>query len=353
MDFKNQILQLSEKIEKQRDSIGTEQATKNAFILPMLSILGYDIHDPFEVVPEMDCDMVRQKGEKIDYAILKNGEPVIVIECKHCKHKLSTHEIQLKKYFVATKARFGVLTNGIEYKFYTDLDRANIMDEKPFLAVDLLNISDSDIEQLKKFHKSHYNEKAIINTASELQIMTALREIITRDFYKPTAEFVRYFIREINGGKSTAKQVEQYRPLVKQSIGNYIYDMAKGALNEALKNEMQTEPISEEQEVCETATQEETEAYNIVKKILSKYTDREIQFRKFKAHCAVGWDFWTWVCRLSIKPRSKRIGFPKDNYKDNEWFQIESIEDIYKYEDRLKEAIEMIEQMIINRQKTK
>ena len=196
MDFKDAILQLSERIEKQRDSISTEEATKNAFIMPMISILGYDIFNPFEVVPEMDCDITKKKGEKIDYAIMKGDEPIILIESKHCKQNLNLHETQLKKYFVASNARFGVLTNGIEYNFYTDLDKANIMDDKPFLVVNMLNLSDNDIEQLKKFHKSYYNEQEILSIAAQLQIILAIKELIINDFQNPSPEFVRYFIRE-------------------------------------------------------------------------------------------------------------------------------------------------------------
>ena len=157
MDFKDILYQLSERINKQRDLIATEEATKNAFIMPMISALGYDVFNPLEVIPELDCDLVKKKGEKIDYAINRNGETIILIECKHCAQNLSLHDTQLKRYFVASKARFGVLTNGIEYRFYTDLESPNIMDEKPFLVVNMLDLSESDIEQLKKFHKSYYN----------------------------------------------------------------------------------------------------------------------------------------------------------------------------------------------------
>lgn len=83
MDFKDSILQLSERIEKLRENITTEEATKNAFIMPLIASLGYDVFNPLEVVPELDCDLVKKKGEKIDYAIMKDGNPILLIECKH------------------------------------------------------------------------------------------------------------------------------------------------------------------------------------------------------------------------------------------------------------------------------
>ena len=153
MDFKDTILQLSEKIAKQKETEAKEEATKTAIILPMIYALGYDVFDPTEVVPEMDCNLIKTKGEKIDYAILKDGEPIMLIECKDSKQNLNLHSTQLQKYFVASKSRFGVLTNGIEWRFYTDIDKQNIMDEKPFLVVNMLDPSNDDIEQLKKLCK--------------------------------------------------------------------------------------------------------------------------------------------------------------------------------------------------------
>jgi len=356
MDFKDAILQLSERIEKQRDSISTEEATKNAFIMPMISILGYDIFNPFEVVPEMDCDITKKKGEKIDYAIMKGDEPIILIESKHCKQNLNLHETQLKKYFVASNARFGVLTNGIEYNFYTDLDKANIMDDKPFLVVNMLNLSDNDIEQLKKFHKSYYNEQEILSIAAQLQIMLAIKELIINDFQNPSHEFVRYFIREINKGKSTIKQIEQYTPLVKKSISNYVNDVISERLNLAIKNESGQKTNLQKQENEEhregivfedkengiITTQEEIDAYNIIRSILRKHIDvKKITYTDNKAYFVVKISYFSWICRLSLNKSSKRICFPKDNYKSNEWFDIDSLDDIFKYEEKLVEALEM------------
>ena len=184
MDFKDTVLQLAEKIEKQKNSIATEEATKNAFIMPMIAALGYDIFNPFEVVPEMDCDLIKKKGEKIDYAIMKDEQPIILIECKHCKQDLNLHDTQLQKYFVASNARFGVLTNGIEYRFYTDLEKINIMDEKPFLVINMLDLSDTDIEELKKFHKSYYNADSIFSNAKLLQKSEMRKDIVIELSYK-------------------------------------------------------------------------------------------------------------------------------------------------------------------------
>ncbi|MFK2624979.1 type I restriction endonuclease [Bacteroides fragilis] len=370
MDFKDQILQLAERIQKQKDSIATEEATKTAFIMPMIAALGYDVFNPFEVIPELDCDLIKKKGEKIDYAIMKDESPIILIECKHCKQDLNLHDTQLQKYFVASKARFGVLTNGIEYRFYTDLEKINIMDEKPFLIVDMLELSEADIEQLKKFHKSYYNEEDVLSTANELKYTTEIKSILNNEFSSPTPEFVRFFARQAyTSGQITSKVIDMFTPLVKKSISSIINDIISDRLNTAIKNGEQTsDPLqmsdntsintstenTEEKlpdgvvymdkESGIVTTQEELDAYNIVRSILRKSVDvARITYRDYKSYFVVNLDNsqWFWICRISIGARKKQIGIPLDNYKSCEWIQIDSIDDIFKYAGKLEESLKM------------
>jgi len=121
MDFKDQIKRLGEKVLKLRDQIQTEEATKNAFIMPFIHALGYDIFNPEEVIPEFIADIGIKKGEKVDYAIQRNGMPVMLIECKWCNDCLDVYSSQLFRYFHTTQSRFALLTNGVSYLFYTDL----------------------------------------------------------------------------------------------------------------------------------------------------------------------------------------------------------------------------------------
>ena len=367
MDLRDQITQLSDKITKQKDNITTEEATKNSFIMPMIAALGYDVFNPFEVVPEMDCDLTK-RGDKIDYAIMKDNAPILLIECKHCRQNLDLHSTQLAKYYAASNARFGVLTNGIEYRFYADLEKQNIMDEKPFLVVNMLDLSDSDIEQLKKFHKSYYNEQDILSTAQELQITIQIKDLLNKNFQQPGDEFTRYFVKCLNDWKSSSKLIEQYRPILKKSIASVINDIIADRLNVAMKtNEDKViETVSEEGTSCEktvetakglpngivfqdkergiVTTQEEIDAYNIVRSILRQYVDEErIQYTDYKSYFTVNLDgsMWWWICRLSFKPYSKRICLPKENYESNYWLKIENINDLYKHIDKLKLALEV------------
>lgn len=370
MDFKDQILQLAERIQKQKDSIATEEATKTAFIMPMIAALGYDVFNPFEVIPELDCDLIKKKGEKIDYAIMKDESPIILIECKHCKQDLNLHDTQLQKYFVASKARFGVLTNGIEYRFYTDLEKINIMDEKPFLIVDMLELSEADIEQLKKFHKSYYKEEDVLSTANELKYTTEIKSILNNEFSSPTPEFVRFFARQAyTSGQITSKVIDMFTPLVKKSISSIINDIISDRLNTAIKNGEQTSDTLQmpdntsintstenteeklpdgvvymDKESGVVTTQEELDAYNIVRSILRKSVDvARITYRDYKSYFVVNLDNsqWFWICRISIGARKKQIGIPLDNYKSCEWIQIDSIDDIFKYAGKLEESLKM------------
>lgn len=298
MDFKDAILGLADRIKKQKDAIQTEEGTKAAFIMPMIATLGYDIFNPFEVVPEMGCDLTK-KGDKLDYAIMKDERAILLIECKHCKQNLNLHSTQLSKYYAASNARFGVLTNGIEYRFYTDLDKMNIMDEKPFLVINLLDLSDTDIEQLRKFSKLSYNESEILCTAKELQIAFQIKDILNRNFQSPGDEFTRYFVKCINEGKSSQKLIEQYKPIVKRTIESIINDTISSRTKitvQQVDNEDVVDDITDNENAI--LTQERLDAYNIIKDILKdKYDVSEISYTSFKSYLLlwIGHEYW-WSC---------------------------------------------------------
>ncbi len=169
MNFKEELSQLSGRISKLKDQILTEEATKTAFVLPFLQVLGYDVFDPTEVEPEHTCDIGIKKGEKIDYAIKRNNDPILLVECKHWSQDLDFHVNQLFRYYVTSKARFAVLTNGVQYRFFSDVEKSNIMDTAPFLEIDITNINEYQIEQLKKFHKSHFDEQYICETIPSIR----------------------------------------------------------------------------------------------------------------------------------------------------------------------------------------
>lgn len=350
MDFKDAILKLSEKIVKQKEMVATEEATKTAFILPMINALGYDVFDPTEVVPEMDCDLIKVKGEKIDYAIIKDGDPIMLIECKGSKQVLDLHSTQLQKYFVASKSRFGVLTNGVEWRFYTDIDKLNIMDTKPFLVVNMLDLSNDDIEQLKKFHKAYYSEQEIISTANELKYMTEIKAIVQNEITNPSPSFVKYFAKQVCSGCVWQSVIDQFTPFVKQAFSSVINDIIQDRLNSAIKNEEQnTETLAINKTELENSeivtTQEELDAFEIVKAILSeKYDISDIYYKDFKTYFLVYYakePYW-WICRLSLKRYSKFIIFPDKGHSGNyEKVELSNINELYSLKDKLWEAMRL------------
>lgn len=169
MEFKDELKKYTERLETIKDTLQTEEATKMSLIVPFFQLLGYDVFNPLEFCPEYTADIGIKKGEKVDYAILMDNEPVILVEAKSVNKKLDRHSSQLFRYFVSTSAKFAVLTNGVEYKFYTDLDETNKMDKDPFLSINLLNLKDNEITQLSKFKKRNLNISEIMDSASLLK----------------------------------------------------------------------------------------------------------------------------------------------------------------------------------------
>ena len=151
MEFVDKINQLKERVASLKDNLQTEEATKNALVMPFLSVLGYDVFNPMEVVPEYIADSRFKKDEKVDYAIIKDNKPIILIECKKVdndKLDVKKHAGQLFKYFTASKSKFIILTNGVIYKFFSDIDEPNILDKEPFFTFNLSEFKESQLKLL-------------------------------------------------------------------------------------------------------------------------------------------------------------------------------------------------------------
>ena len=348
MDFKDLIKQLSERVGNLKDSLQTEEATKTALVMPFIQALGYDVFNPLETIPEYTCDIGTKKGEKIDYAIVKDGEPIILIECKHWKQDLILHDNQLLRYFHVSKAKFGILTNGIVYRFYTDLESPNKMDEKPFLEIDLSNIRNSGIEELKKFHKAYFNLDDILSSASELKYTRELKTIIGNEFQNPSLEFVKLFAKQVYDGVFTQKVSDQFTILVKKSVTSLINEIISERLKSALKAETEVAesvtPITEPSGDIEgkiVTTDEEIEGFYVVLSIIRKYVDsRRIVFRDAQSYFSILFDDNNRkpICRLYLNsPTNRYIAFVAD--KKETKFRIENLDDIYNYTEQLKEVV--------------
>ena len=219
MDLVDKLKTLATRISQQSHHTQSEEATKTAFILPFINVLGYDFFDPSEVVPEFVADVANKRGEKVDYAILKDGEPIIILECKQLDSDLNLENAsQLYRYFTTTKARFGVLTNGVIYRFYSDLDEINKMDAQPFFEFDLLNFMPQAVDELKRFTKETFDLKETIQAANDLKYTTAIKRILSDQTRRPYEEFVRFLISQVYKGRMTKKVKEQFVGLTKEGL---------------------------------------------------------------------------------------------------------------------------------------
>lgn len=352
MDFKDEIKLFGDRVEKLKDQIQTEEATKNAFIMPFIKALGYDVFNPFEVMPEFVADIGIKKGEKVDYAIVKDGEPCILIECKHWGESLDPHNSQLFRYFHTTPAKFGLLSNGIVYRFYTDLVEPNKMDEKPFFEFNVTDIKDNQVEELKKFHKSYFDVGSIQNTASELKYMNELKVLINSEFQNPSDGFVRHFAKQIYNGVLTSRLMDQFSGLTKKSIQQYINDLITERLKSALKKEnedqktVESEPVNIQPDTKDAkieTTEVEMEGFMIVKTIMrQKVKASRIVYRDAQSYFAILLDDNNrkTICRLYLNGSKKYIGIFDDNKKETK-NEILSLDDIFNFTELLHKTISL------------
>ncbi|WP_027350072.1 type I restriction endonuclease [Halotalea alkalilenta] len=347
MDIADKISGIARRGHEQLDHITNEQATKSALVLPLLQALGYDPFDPSEVVPEFTADVGTKKGEKVDYAIRKNGELSILIECKPKGTDLSNAQYtQLFRYFSCTEAKFAILTNGFEYRFFSDLDAANKLDIRPFFIFSMDDFNDSDIEQLKKFTKPNFDVDTILSTANRLKYTNLAKRAI-EDLLRDSPEgFVKYVIGLIYDGRQTRQIIEEFTPIVKDASSLYIKEQVaqrlKGALARNYVDDTISQPDPVESEVAAPeddiiTTQEEIDGYNIVRSILAEHLDvSRITMRDSKTYCAILLDNSNRkpLCKLHFNSKNiKRVGLFVD--KKEERVEIEKVSDIYKYRDRL------------------
>lgn len=348
MDILENLNALSEKIKNQASIIKTEEATKSAFVMPFIDkVLGYDVFDPTEVVPEFICDVGTKKGEKIDYAIKKNDCIQILVECKKIGEPLNiNHASQLFRYFHVTTARISILTNGQIYKFFTDLDAPNKMDEKPFLELDLLNIDENVIPEIFKITKNAFDVESIINAAGELKYVSQIKKIISSQFSNPEDDFVKLIASRVYDGVQTQKVRELFTVLTKKALTQWLTDQVNERLKSAINtpklvdeksnfNEEKTETAEEVNDIVTTA--EEIEGYHIVKSIIRTIlpTDR-IGYRDTKSYFGILIDDNNRkpICRLHLNRSQFYIGLFDDNKKETR-HPISCLDDIYQYSEAL------------------
>lgn len=358
MDFIDQLRVLANRIANTKDLIQTEEATKNSMIMPLIQILGYNVFDPLEVTPELVADVGTKKGEKVDYAILRDGQPIMLFECKKAGAELNiNHAGQLFRYFHVTAARFGVLTNGLVYKFFTDLEQPNKMDEKPFFEFDILDFKDRDVNELKKFAKAVFDLDTILNTANELKYTRAIQNRLAMWMANPPEEFVRLVSSDLIGSRRFTPAVkDQFTVITKRAFEQFIGERINARLKGAMTPEpppVAAPPASEQQPQAQAPAEaapaseietslEELEAFHSIRAILRDVVSpRRVFMRDAQSYCAILLDDNNRkpICRLRFNNTQRlRVGLFNEK-REEEQVPIANVDDIFEHAARLRATV--------------
>lgn len=346
MDLIDKISNLATRISRQKDMVMTEEAAKTAFVLPFLQALGYDVFNPKEVVPEFTADHGVKKGEKVDYAILRDSQIMILIECKPVGADLEAkHAGQLFRYFSVTDARFGVLTDGVKYLFFSDLEKSNRMDDRPFFEFNLLSYDEMQIDELKKFTHNGFNLETIIGTAKKLKYHRALISEIRKEFENPSEDLVRIFTAKVYSGRFTQQVREDFTDAVQKALREYVRVRVNERLKTALDTDRAEVDVSENVagsvfEVPDSdgvvTTEDELNGHRIIRAICAEITDPErVIIRDAKSYCAILFDDNNRrpICRFYFgKTKMSILIFAPDGEQK---IDVDSVNELYKYKEHV------------------
>lgn len=338
------------------DRRGYENCDHYAFF----SMLGYDVFNPQEFVPEFTADVGIKKGEKVDYAIIRDGQPVILIECKSISENLDRHDSQLFRYFGTTTAKFAILTNGIIYRFYTDLDSPNKMDDDPFLTINILDVRENQVPELKKFSKSVFDIDSIFSTASELKYVHEFKHVFTEQLDTPADDFIRFFLQGCYSGPKTQNVIEKFRPVLRKALNDLISEMMNDKIKTALGGSGGSVSVIEQKPVDDipspsedsveqekripniVTTEEELEAFFIIKNLFADLVDiHEITYKDTESYINILYkgNIRKWICRLRLTDNQKTLIVPDENKKEHK-FTLSDIYELRNYKDTLTEVLQ-------------
>jgi hypothetical protein len=277
MGFTEELTKLCEEINERKPLCqGNEEATKQALILPFLNMLGYNVWNPSEVIPEYKAGFSANK-EKVDYALFINSKPACFIEAKAVGGNLANYDAQLAKYFNSTpEIKVGIITDGITYKFFSDSKQPNIMDAEPFYELNMLELDEQDIIILQSLRKDNFNVDTILAQAEDLYYLNGINQKLRSNFSHPSDDFVRLLAQDVYPKKLTEKAVERLRPLVKEALSQTLLDMVSKGLSQGISNHIESsQSLSEVLEEDKSSrsvetTQAELDAYHAILAIIEK-----------------------------------------------------------------------------------
>lgn len=315
-ELKARLEELINKIDAKKGSLSNEQVTKTVCIAPFFEALGYDVRDPDEFFPEYTADIGQKKGEKVDYAILSNDDPQILIEAKPFNEDLDNYTSQLYRYFGTKNAKVGILTNGAEYRFYTDLDTINKMDKEPFMRINIMQgLKDTHIKELLKFTKGSFDTKSVREDAKKLRYTTATRALLagllqTQGVEGLDEDFRDFVIKSVHSGKNTERIKEELAPIIVRCINEVFNDEVNRRLEVALAANRGEEVEIEEEDDGIITTEEEIEGYGIIKQQVSDLVPTSrIFYRDTRSYFNILLDDNNrrWIARLYLDGKKKEL----------------------------------------------
>lgn len=358
MDLSESVRDLAKRANVARQTAKSEEATKNAAILPFLRTLGFDVFDVRQVIPEYTADVGVKKGEKVDYALKIDDQITMLVEAKPINLDLSDAQYsQLYRYFSVTDARIGLLTNGRQYWFFSDIDEPNRMDRLPFFSFDLESFDDADVRELAKFHRERFDFNAILSTAATMKYTHAAARYLAEQMREPDEDFVKLVGRQIYDGNMTKSAIEQLRNPVRSAFEQIIRDRIQDRIQVAFQSdgqgqeastshdqqsEAESGEVSGEEPEIET-TEEEWQGLYIVRAIAADVIEdvERVAIRDQKSYCAIHFDDTNRqpICRLRFNsPRVKYVGL-FDAEKNETKHKVNKPTDIYKHRDVIQETI--------------
>jgi len=298
-----------------------EAQTRKFLIEPFFIMLNYVSTD---LIPEYNADFGDRISQKIDYAIILNKKDTILIEAKKQTSKLSDKEAgQLNGYFNNTKnSKLAILTNGIEYRFYSDVVEPNIIDNKPFFQFNLSNYSEKDIESLIRFDKRFIKIKEIIESAQEIIFAESFEDSLFKELNVPSKDLLKIIHRNmLFKTKFNDETQGKMISLINSSLLKCLYD--KKVLDEASSNSLGV-----------ITTELEIQAYHTIRTLLiqnKKIPNERISYKDFKSFFNISVDDSSKkvICKLVFNGKSMKI-----TIENNEYI-LEHIDDLLKYKNEL------------------
>lgn len=350
MDFADRIHAHAKRVAELKEHSRTEEATKTSLIMPFLYMLGYDAFDPRVVVPEFKAHVGTKKGERVDYAIRRDGDVIILVEAKAVGDCLdSGRAAQLHRYFHGLpSAKIAILTDGVVYKFFTNLEKPNIMDDRPFMVFDFLNIEEALVPELMKLCNDCFNVEKARSAAQDLKYLGQMKEVIAKELKDPSDELARLLAKKIYNRPVTAGLLELFRGHVKTAFDQNINDIVATRLQSAVQAEalrgkayedaQAASPFGEKEREA-AATIEEVEGFHIVRAILREVIDVERLVRRdTQNYLGILLDDNNRkpICRMRFNTPYGKFLETFNVEKKGTRHRIENLNDIFKYVDELK-----------------